>query len=69
MEAARARFEAAYRATGKRHDAGKSWVRFRKLDDLPLELTGESIASLGVAEFVAQVEAAQRARKGRRAQN
>ena len=29
-------FEARYRATGKRYDLGKSCVRFRKLEDLPL---------------------------------
>ena len=35
---ARGEFEAAYRATGKRYDVGKSCARFRKLEDLPLEL-------------------------------
>lgn len=63
----RRRFEAAYRATGKRYDVGKSCVRFRKLDDLPLELIGESIASLGVQEFIARVETARSVRKSRRA--
>ncbi len=47
-------FEAAYRATGKRYDVGKSCVRFRKLDDLPLDLIGQAIASVPVAEFVAR---------------
>jgi uncharacterized protein YdhG (YjbR/CyaY superfamily) len=37
-------FETAYRSTGKRFDVGKSCVRFRTLDDLPLDLIGESIA-------------------------
>lgn len=45
-------FEDAYRATGKRMDLGKSCVRFRHLDDLPLDLVGEAIARRGVAEFV-----------------
>jgi uncharacterized protein YdhG (YjbR/CyaY superfamily) len=54
-------FEAAYRATGKRYDVGKSCVRFRKLDDLPLELIGETIAAIEVETFVADVE------KGRKA--
>ena len=53
---ARQEFEAAYKATGKRYDVGKSCVRFRKLDDLPLSLIGESIASLGVEEFVKRVK-------------
>jgi len=49
-------FEEAYRATGKRYDVGKSCVRFRKLDDLPLELIGESIASMPVDIYVQQVK-------------
>ena len=42
-------------------------VRFRKLGDLPLALVGESIALLGVEEFVAQVEEARSVRKSSRA--
>jgi len=53
---ARDEFEKAYRATGKRFDVGKSCVRFRNLDDLPLELIGETIASVPVARFIARVE-------------
>ena len=60
-------FEAAYRATGKRYDVGKSCVRFRKLDDLPLALIGESVARFGVDEFIAQVEKAHPVHKGKRA--
>jgi uncharacterized protein YdhG (YjbR/CyaY superfamily) len=51
-------FAEAYRMSGKRLDMGKSCVRFRNLDDLPVELIGETIASVPVAEFVAQVRAA-----------
>ena len=64
---ARRKFEAAYRATGKRYDVGKSCVRFKKLDDLPLALIGKSIASLGVDEFIALVEKAHPPRKDKRA--
>jgi hypothetical protein len=46
-------FQKAYKATGKRLDMGKSCVRFRKLDDLPLELVGQAIARTPVAEFIA----------------
>jgi uncharacterized protein YdhG (YjbR/CyaY superfamily) len=66
-EAARAQFEAAYRATGKRFDVGKSCVRFRKLDDLPLALIGESVAAFGVDAFIAQAEKAHPSRKDKRA--
>lgn len=59
-EALRERFETAYCATGKRLDVGKSCVRFRKLDDLPLDLVAEMIAAVSVDENVAQAKAARR---------
>ena len=58
-------FENAYRATGKRLDVGKSCVRFRKLEDLPLPLIGETIASLPLDEFVSRVSAAHPVRQSR----
>lgn len=45
-------FISAYRETGKRLDMGKSCVRFRKIDDLPVELIGEAIARFSVDEFI-----------------
>lgn len=45
-------FRERYKATGKRLDMGKSCVRFRKLDDLPLDLVGETIAMTPIDEFV-----------------
>ena len=59
------RFEEAYRATGKRLDVGKSCVRFRTLDDLPLELIGRAIADLPMEDYIARVGAATSARKSR----
>ena len=49
-------FKARYLETGKRLDMGKSCVRFRSVDDLPLELIGETIASLPPDEFIAGFE-------------
>ena len=51
-------FEAQYRATGKRYDVGKSCVRFRKIDDLPLDLIGRTIAATSVDQYIAEYEAA-----------
>ncbi len=64
-EKASREFEEAYIATGKRYDVGKSCVRFKELVDLPLELIGESIASLQVSEFVDRVNDARSARRNR----
>ncbi len=50
-------FRTAYRATGKRYDVGKSCVRFRSLEDLPLELIGEVVGSSNMASFIAMYEA------------
>lgn len=57
-EKARKDFEAAYKATGKRFDVGKSCVRFKKLDDLPLDVIGEAVASVPVDRFIAMYERA-----------
>jgi hypothetical protein len=65
-EATKEDFEDAYRATGKRYDVGKSCVRLRKLDDLPLSLIGESIAAMEVDEFVARSEQMRTARTRKR---
>ncbi len=56
-------FRARYIETGKRLDMGKSCVRFRKLDDLPLELVGEAIAKTPIDEFI---EVYRRSREGKR---
>ena len=55
-EESRKRFEEAYRAAGKRLDAGKSCVRFRSIDDLPLDLIGDVVAELLVGRFIALSE-------------
>lgn len=56
----RAWFEDAYRETGLRMDLGKSCVRFRTLDELPLELVGEAIAAQTLDRFVSVYEAGRR---------
>ena len=52
----RNKFEKAYNKSGKRFDAGKSCIRFKKIDDLPLDLLGKTIASMDVNEFIELVE-------------
>lgn len=62
-EEAAEEFERAYRATGKRYDVGKSCVRFRKLDDLPLPLVGKTIKATPAKQFVEMAKAARAASK------
>ena len=47
-----------YRASGKRLDMGKACVRFKSIDDLPLDLIGETIARTPVDDFIALYETA-----------
>lgn len=63
---AREKFEADYKATGKRFDVGKSCVRFRKLEDLPLPVIAEAIRLLPADEYVARVKAAHSPRRARK---
>lgn len=56
----RAWFEKAFKRSGKRMDMGKSCVRFRKLEDLPLELIGEAISRVNLKEFLSHYERAKR---------
>ena len=44
--------------TGKKLDMGKSCVRFRRLDDIPLEVIGETIAKSDLDAFLAHYERA-----------
>ena len=55
-QGAQKEFEDAYRATGKRYDVGKSCVRFRKLDDLPLPLIGKAVSRMTMETFIERIE-------------
>ncbi len=45
-----------YKATGKKLDMGASCVRFKKIEQLPVELIGEVIGKVQVDEFLARYE-------------
>ena len=52
------RLKEAFKQAGKKLDMGKSCLRFRKLDDLPLDVIGEITASMGPSEMIARYEEA-----------
>jgi len=56
-EDVRAWFESEWRKTGKRWDAGKSCVRVKRLDDIPLHLIGKLIKKVSVKKFLASYKA------------
>jgi hypothetical protein len=49
-------FRDAYKKTGKKLDIGKSCLRFKKLDDLALDVIGEAIRRVPAAKFIAYYE-------------
>jgi Domain of unknown function (DU1801) len=49
-------FRKAWRAAGKKLDMGKACVRFKKIQDVPLEVVGQIIARVPVKEYIARVE-------------
>ncbi|MEX0761608.1 MAG: DUF1801 domain-containing protein [Dehalococcoidia bacterium] len=56
-------FHERYKASGKKLDMGKSCVRFKKLDDLPLDLIAETIASTPPTRFIEKYEASRPRKK------
>jgi ribosomal protein L16/L10AE len=50
----------AFAKAGKKLDMGKSCVRFKKLDDLPLEALGELIAATPPESYIERYEASRR---------
>jgi hypothetical protein len=49
-------FRRAWAATGKKLDLGKSCLRFRKLEDLALDVLGEGIRRLPTQRYIALYE-------------
>jgi len=49
---AEAQFRKEYQATGKRLDMGKCCVRFRKLEDLPLDVIGKAVARYPMKKWI-----------------
>jgi len=49
-------FVNAWKATGKKLDMGKSCVRFKKLEDVPLEVVTDTVRRVPVKDFLAHYE-------------
>ncbi len=51
-------FREAWTAAGNRLDMGKACVRFRRIEDVPLDVVAQAIARVPAAEFIARYERA-----------
>lgn len=65
MPGALEQFEADYLATGRKLDMGKSCVRFKRLDDVPLDLIGDTIAAVPCDDFVTFTKSVSSPRRGK----
>ena len=50
-------FQKAWKATGKKLDMGKSCVRFKKLENVPLKVLGQVIKKVPVEKYIKSYEA------------
>lgn len=53
-------FREAFASRGKKLNMGKSCVRFKKLEDLPLDVIGEAIAQISVDDYLRWYEASRK---------
>ena len=58
-------FREAWAKTGKKLDMGKSCIRFRKLDDVALDVIGEAIRRVSVCGFIKEYESLIKAMRSR----
>lgn len=59
-------FRREWAKTGKKLDMGKACVRFKKLEDLPLDVIGRTIARVPADKYIAFYEAALRPAGGKK---
>lgn len=49
-------FKEEYKKSGKRLNMGKSCLRFKKVEDIPLDLIGKVIGKVNVDNYIAKVK-------------
>ncbi|MEZ5965538.1 MAG: DUF1801 domain-containing protein [Planctomycetota bacterium] len=62
-----ARFEEAWKKTGKKLDMGKSCIRFKRIEDAALDVLGRTIKRMTAKKFIAVYEASLGAHRRRTA--
>ena len=58
-------FERRFKASGKKLNMGKSCVRFKTTDDLPMDLIADTVASTSVDDYIKSYEAARKKSRSR----
>jgi hypothetical protein len=55
-EGLKTRFVADWKKSGKKLDMGKSCVRFKKLEDVPLKVIGDAVKRVPMKKYIKQYE-------------
>ena len=55
-DALKDRFVGDWKKTGKKLDMGKSCVRFKKLEDVPLKVIGDTVKRVPMKKYIKQYE-------------
>ncbi len=59
-------FRQRWTASGKKLNKGKSCIRFKRLQDVPLDVVGEAIARISLEEFIERYERSRTTQPGPR---
>lgn len=59
-------FRNEYKATGKKLDMGKSCLRFKNVNDLPLEIIGKTVSMMPVKKYLEKYESIVKRSKGKK---
>jgi hypothetical protein len=62
-------FRKAWEKTGRKLDGGKGCIRFKRLEDIPLEVVGQLIARTPVADYIARIESVFDSRSAKRSKS
>jgi hypothetical protein len=49
-----AKIQAGFKKAGRKLDMGKACIRFKKLEDLPLDVIGESVAGIPLEDYISR---------------
>ena len=55
-----------FQTRGKKLDMGKSCIRFKKLEDLPLDVIGQAVARVSLADYITNYEDSLKLSKSRK---
>ena len=69
FDEARERFEKRWLESGKKLDIGKACIRFKSLEDVPLDVIRDALSEISVQDFVAMYSDVRGSHRKKRSEN